>query len=233
MIRAGRVSVDGEVITDPALPVDPQVARIAVNGRPLRPEPRVYILLYKPRGALSTVVDPRGRRTVLDVLGEAKTRLYPAGRLDADTEGLLIITNDGELTLRLTHPRYGVEKVYQAEVKGRPSRRALERLKQGVMLDDGSSGPARVRVLRAGDESSHLEVIVRSGRKRLVRRMLRAVGHPVISLLRTRVGPLTLGGLKPGEWRHLTQEEVERLRLDLEKPPPSGREGDRPRDNAL
>jgi len=212
LIRAGRVQVDGQTVTDPALPVDPETARVELDGRPLRCQPRVYLVLNKPRGPLSAAADPRGRQTVLDLLGPAPARLYPAGRLDADTEGLLIITNDGDLTLRLTHPRYGVEKVYEAEVVGRPSAQALRRLEEGLVLEDGPTGPARVRVLRRGADSSRIELTIHSGRKRQVRRMLQAVGHPVLSLVRTRVGPLSLGDLRSGEWRELTSDEVAALR---------------------
>lgn len=204
------------MVTNPALPVDPQVARIELDGRPLRIQPRVYLLLNKPRGPLSTALDHRGRQTVLDLIGNPRQRLYPAGRLDADTEGLLIITNDGDLTLRLTHPRYGVEKVYEAEVKGRASQRALSQLRQGMVLEDGPTGPARVRVLRSGGQTSRVELSIHSGRKRQVRRMLQAVGHPVMSLVRTRVGPLTLGRLRPGEWRELTQGELASLWREVE-----------------
>jgi len=208
LIRAGRVRVDGEVVTNPALEVDPVESRVEVDGLRLRVQPTRYFLLNKPRGPLSTAVDNRGRTTVLDLLGDMKERLYPAGRLDADTEGVLLITNDGDLTYRLTHPRYRVEKVYRAEVQGRPSRAALRRLAQGVMLGDGPTGPARVRLLRAGRERSVVELTVHAGRKRMVRRMLEAVGHPVLALRRTRIGPLALGNLRPGEWRSLTEEEV-------------------------
>lgn len=191
----------------------------------MRLEPNVYIILNKPRGPLSAVRDQRGRQTVLDLIGAMTARLYPAGRLDADTEGLLLITNDGDLTYRLTHPRFEVEKVYEAEVKGRPSPLALRRLAEGVVLDDGPTGPAKVRMLsdrelaRArdgapaiGGETSVVELIIHSGRKRQVRRMLRAVGHPVVRLRRTRVGPLRLEGLRPGEWRLLGSREIAELR---------------------
>jgi pseudouridine synthase len=197
--------------------VDESADRVELDGRPLVVEPRVYVLLNKPRGPISAARDQRGRQTVLDLLGEKDARLYPAGRLDADTQGLLIITNDGELTLRLTHPRFGVEKVYEAEVEGRPAKDALDRLRNGVLLDDGPTGPARARLLRAGEKTSRVELTIHAGRKRQVRRMLQAVGHPVISLTRTRVGPLTLGDLKPGQWRRLTQTEVAQLRSAAEK----------------
>lgn len=212
LIRSGRVRVDGRVVLEPGAQVDPEQSRVEVDGTQLRREPRRYAILNKPRGPLSSVRDDRGRTTVLDLLPGMKERLYPAGRLDADTEGLLLLTNDGDLTHRLTHPRHGIEKVYEAEVKGRPSRAALGRLSRGMMLEEGPTGPARTRLLRGGEETSLLELTVHAGRKRMVRRMLAAVGHPVVALRRTRVGPLVLGDLKPGEWRHLTREEVRALK---------------------
>jgi pseudouridine synthase len=248
LIRGGRVQVDGRVVVNPGTQVDPGRARVEVDGRAVCPEPHIYILLNKPRGPLSTAMDHRGRQTVLDLIGDMAARLYPAGRLDADTEGLLLITNDGELTYRLTHPRFEVEKVYEAQVKGRPSPAALQRLAEGVMLEDGPSGPAKVRLLAArstspfrtprvlqgprgsgspagasvghpegsrgaaGESTSVVELTIHSGRKRQVRRTLKAVGHPVVTLRRTRVGPLRLQGLRPGEWRLLRGEEVSALR---------------------
>lgn len=211
------MSVDGEVVTEPGTLLDPARSRVEVDGRVVAVEPKVYLLLNKPRGPISTVVDRRGRSTVLDLIGDLEGRAYPAGRLDADTEGLLLITNDGDLTYRLTHPRFEVEKVYVAEVEGRPSRGDLERLAGGVMLSDGPAPPARVRLLRAAGQGAALEVTVHSGRKRMVRRMLQAVGHPVVSLKRIRVGPLTLGDLPPGEWRELTATEVASLKDDTER----------------
>ncbi len=224
LVRAGRVRVDGEVVTDPGVQVDPAASRVELDRHLLRPQPKRYLLLNKPRGPLSAVADQRGRTTVIDLLGDTQERLYPAGRLDADTEGILLITNDGDLTYRLTHPRYGVEKVYRAEVRGRPSRAAIRRLSQGVLLDDGPSGPARVRLLRAGRDTSLVELTVHSGRKRMIRRMLKAVGHPVRALQRTRIGPLTLGDLYPGQWRSLTDDEVAQLRrcVNQNAAPPGG-----------
>jgi len=217
LVRAGRVRVDGRVVTSPAAEVDPSTSRVEVDGRPVHVQPKRYVLLNKPRGPLSTVVDRRGRQTVLDLLGETDERLYPAGRLDADTEGLLLITNDGDLTYRLTHPRYQVDKVYQAEVEGRPTRAVLGRLAQGMLLEEGPTGPARVRILRPGAQTSLVELIVHSGRKRMVRRMLKAVGHPVRMLRRTRIGPLTLGDLRPGEWRPLSEDELSQLWAAIDK----------------
>ena len=217
LIRAGRVRVDGEAITSPGVQVDPTTSRVEVDGRLVAAEERVYLLLNKPADSLSTVVDQRGRRTVVDLVGGVEQRVYPAGRLDADTEGLLLLTNDGELTFRLTHPRYGVEKVYEAEVKGRPSGAALRRLEEGVMLEDGVARAVRARLLEGGGEGSRVEVVLHSGRKRQVRRMLKAVGHPVLRLRRTRLGSLTLGSLQVGEWRALTVAEIEGLRTATEE----------------
>jgi pseudouridine synthase len=208
LIRAGRVRVDGQVVTHPGAEVDPEAARVEVDGRPIALQPKRYVIVNKPRGPISTVVDHRGRRTVLDLLPAGEERLYPAGRLDADTEGLLLITNDGELTYRLTHPRYGVAKVYEAEIKGSVSRDDVRRLEQGMMLAEGQTGPTGVRMLREGRDTSLVEITVHAGRKRMVRRMFDAVGHPVIALRRIRIGPLALGDLEPGQWRELTDEEV-------------------------
>ncbi len=212
LIRAGRVRVDGEVVTHPAAEIDPAAARVEVDGRAVKLQPKRYFLLNKPRGPISAAADERGRQTVLDLLPDMEARLYPAGRLDADTEGLLLITNDGDLTYRLTHPRFGVEKVYEAEVKGRPSRADLERLQRGIDLEEGPTGPARARLLREGRDGSRVEIGVHAGRKRMVRRMFEAVGHPVIALRRTRIGPLALGDLEPGRWRPLTEAELAALK---------------------
>jgi len=219
LIRAGRVRVDGEVVAEPGRPVDPETQRVEVDGRPIALQPKRYLLLNKPRGPISAAADARGRRTVLDLLPDMTERLYPAGRLDADTEGLLLITNDGDLTYRLTHPRFGIEKVYEAEVKGRPSQADLAALEKGIMLEEGPTGPAHTTLLRAGKNSSRVEIAVHAGRKRMVRRMFEAVGHPVTALRRTRIGPLTLGDLQPGQWRPLTPAEITALKTAVD---PSG-----------
>jgi 23S rRNA pseudouridine2605 synthase len=206
-VHEGRVGVDGQVVTDPALDVD-ESSRVEVDGRPAAPEPREVWVLNKPAGVVSTARDTHGRPTVVSLV-RSDRRLYPVGRLDADTTGLLLLTNDGELAERLMHPRYGVEKVYRVRVEPRRvAEGALRALREGVELDDGLTSPARVRRLGGGE----IEIGVREGRKRQVRRMFDAVGHRVSSLERVAFGPLRLGGLEPGESRRLSASEVERLR---------------------
>jgi 23S rRNA pseudouridine2605 synthase len=205
LIKAGRVTVNGE----PGR-LDTYVAAhdvVCLDGRPLAAQPVAYVLLHKPAGVLTTAHDPRGRPTVVDLVAHA-ARVVPVGRLDADTTGALLLTNDGELAHRLAHPRYEVDKVYVAEVEGDPDDDALRALERGVELDDGPTAPAEARRLGAG----RLEITLHEGRNRQVRRMLDAVGHPVRRLHRSRYGPLTLEGLEPGAWRELEPLEVERLR---------------------
>jgi 23S rRNA pseudouridine2605 synthase len=211
LIAAGRVTVGGSVVTDPARDVDER-SGVEVDGRAVRPEPHEVHLLNKPKGVVSTARDTHGRQTVVDLV-KSRRRLYPVGRLDADTTGLILLTNDGELAERLTHPRYGVEKVYRARVAPpKVAGDALRRLREGVKLDDGLTAPARVRSAGWGV----LEITLREGRKRQVRRMLEAVGHRVITLERVAFGPLGLRGLEPGESRRLSAREVERLRRATE-----------------
>jgi 23S rRNA pseudouridine2605 synthase len=209
VIAAGRVTVAGLVVTDPALDVGESDA-IAVDGRPLSgPEPRIVYALNKPLGVLSTARDTHGRRTVLELVPNRGLRLYPVGRLDADSTGLILLTNDGELANLLTHPRFEVPKTYLAEVGGAAvTDRTLRRLREGLELQDGPTAPARVR--RLGPRK--LELTIHEGRNRQVRRMCEAVGHPVLSLERTAFGPLALGGLDAGGWRLLDEAELERLR---------------------
>jgi 23S rRNA pseudouridine2605 synthase len=207
LVAAGRVSVGGEPVTDPARDVD-ESSGVAVDGRPVVPEPHEVHALNKPAGVVSTARDTHGRPTVVELV-RSRRRLYPVGRLDVDSTGLILLTNDGELAERLTHPRYGVEKVYRARVQpGRVSQRALEALRRGVELEDGKTAPARVRQPRPGV----LEITIREGRKRQVRRMCEAVGHRVVELQRVAFGPLGLRGLEPGQSRRLSRAEVERLR---------------------
>jgi 23S rRNA pseudouridine2605 synthase len=203
MIAAGRVTVDGATVTDPARDVTGEEA-IGVDGHALGAVPRrVVYAVHKPAGVVSTAHDTHGRATVVDLVPEARTRLYPVGRLDADTTGLILLTNDGELANHLMHPRYEVPKTYRAKVARPPvGERALRALRDGIELDDGRTAPASVRAVRA----DVLELTIHEGRKRQVRRMCDAVGHPVVAL------PLTLGDLPVGGHRKLTAAEVERLR---------------------
>jgi 23S rRNA pseudouridine2605 synthase len=206
-VAEGRVTVGGEVVTDPARDVD-ESSGVALDGRPVEPEPPEVYALNKPVGVVSTARDTHGRPTVVQLV-RSRRRLYPVGRLDADSTGLILLTNDGDLAERLTHPRYGVRKVYRARVRPpRVSPPALQALREGVELEDGMTAPARVRQLRPGV----LEVAIREGRKRQVRRMCEAVGHRVVELERVAFGPLGLRGLGPGESRRLTKAEIERLR---------------------
>lgn len=218
LMQAGRVLVNGQPATEPGKKIRPGVDEIRVDGRLVRPQvSKVYILLHKPAGVVTTASDPQGRQTVLDLL-PAKLRaqrLFPVGRLDLDSEGLLLLTNDGDFALHLTHPRYEQQKEYHALVQGRPAPSALESLRRGVLLPGESrpTAPARVYVLRPGEdgETSWLVVTLHEGRKRQVRRMLAVVGHPVLRLLRVRVGPLRLGNLQPGAWRFLSEQEIAKL----------------------
>jgi 23S rRNA pseudouridine2605 synthase len=207
LIGEGRVTVNGEVVRDPARDVTGDES-IAVDAEAIRaPGARVVYALNKPAGVVSTARDTHGRRTVVELVPSSH-RLYPVGRLDADTTGLILLTYDGDLAYALTHPRFEVPRTYRARVDGRPGERALRALRQGVELDDGRTAPARVRLVGAHE----LELTIHEGRKRQVRRMCEAVGHRVVALRRIAFGPLRLGDLRPGHHRRLTAAEVERLR---------------------
>jgi 23S rRNA pseudouridine2605 synthase len=220
IIRQGRVQVNGQVVTELGTKVDPHRDEIRVDGTPISgPAEKVHLILNKPPGCISTAHDPWGRPTVLDLIPH-RGRLYPVGRLDAESEGLLLLTNDGQLTHRLTHPRYEHEKEYLVLVKGRPQDAVLAQLRRGVDLEEGRTAPARVsRVspkegLDTPPGTTWLRMVLHEGRKRQIRRMCAAVGHPVQRLIRVRLGPLRLGTLKPGQWRPLTKRELEVLDTD-------------------
>jgi pseudouridine synthase len=211
LIAAGRVAVNGEVVTDPGRRIDPRADQISVDGRPVRPPPdKVYVALNKPPGVVSTTNDPWGRPTVLDLLPRIG-RLYPVGRLDAESEGLMLMTNDGELANRLMHPRYGCAKEYRALVRGEPTPDRLEQLRRGVLLDDGLTAPAEAEVEGAEAGGHWLRVTLREGRKRQVRRMLAALGLQVERLQRVRIGSLRLGALPLGACRPLSRTEIAAL----------------------
>ncbi len=212
LIAAGRVKVNGQVVRELGFSVNEESDLVELDGRVVQRERPVYILLNKPAGYLCTLADTHGRPTVCDLLKGVNQRVYPVGRLDYDTEGLLLLSNDGDFAYLITHPRFEIEKTYEAWVKGRVVRRALEQLKGGVMVDGIKTGPAQVKVLAREKDRTLLEIRIHEGRKRQVKKMCAAVGHPVISLKRTRLADLTLNGLRPGEFRYLTAEEVRRLK---------------------
>ncbi|GIM48265.1 pseudouridine synthase [Collibacillus ludicampi] len=211
LILEGRVTVNGHVVTELGTKADPHMDRIAVDGRPIQRERHVYLLLFKPRGVVTTVSDPQGRKTVLDLIEGVKERIFPVGRLDIDTSGLLLLTNDGMLTNALLHPSRKIYKTYRAQVEGFVSDEAILKLSRGVLLEDGMTAPARVKRLKESGGQTLLEITIHEGRNRQVRRMCEAVGHPVRTLRRVKFAFLTLGHLKPGEYRHLTKEEVRKL----------------------
>jgi 23S rRNA pseudouridine2605 synthase len=210
LIAGGRVTVDGAVARL-GQRIDPERVRVEVDGVrvPVRDD-IVYYLLNKPRRVVTTARDPEGRTKAVDLV-PTEPRVFPVGRLDYDTEGLLVLTNDGELAQLVTHPRYGIEKRYLAEVSGVPTRATVRALRQGVTLDDGPTAPARVRLVQQQGDNAALEIVLHEGRNRIVRRMCEAVGHPVRRLVRTRVGPITDRRLAPGAWRALRPREVRAL----------------------
>lgn len=215
LIATGRVAIDGEIVTQLGTKVDADRAKITVDGKPLQgPPEKLHILLNKPVGYTCTRSDPHAKHTVIELVPEAGAFLYPVGRLDVNTSGLLILTNDGELANLLTHPSHRVEKTYTAVVRGRVAARALRELEKGVAIEDGVTAPARARLISytRDRDTSNVELTVHEGRKRQVRRMLEAVGHRVLQLARVRMGTLELGGLAEGRYRRLTKKEVSELR---------------------
>lgn len=223
-IAEGRVSVNGRAVMELGEKVDPARDKVAVDGKPVRgaEERPVYILMNKPAGRVVSVKDPFGRPTVLDLLGRLPVRVYPVGRLDLDTEGALLLTNDGETALRLTHPRYGAGKTYEVRVEGEPDEADLDKVRNGVFLEGRRTAPARVKVLRRGRRWALLRVEMREGRKREIRKLFDAVGFPVAALARVDFAGLTLEGLKSGEWRYLNKKEVEGLRARVAQGPEPG-----------
>ena len=213
MMIEGRVMVNGKIIDTLGFKADPSKDHIKVDGKRLtRFEPKVTLLLNKPRGYLSTVKDPQGRPTVMDLLKKVKWRIYPVGRLDFDAEGLLLLTNDGDLTHLLSHPRFSIPRTYLVKVGGVPDEKELTRLKRGVMLEDGKGRVVSSYILRQGEKNSWVRVVVTEGRNRLVKRMFSAIGHPVLKLKRVEFGPIQLGNLLIGQFRYLNSEEVEGLK---------------------
>ena len=212
LIDEGRVSVDGQIVREQGLRVDPAKVSIEVDGLPLpAAKGHIVMALNKPKGVVSTMSDPEGRRCVGDIVAGREERLFHVGRLDADTEGLLLLTNDGDLAQHLAHPSFEVPKTYIAQVRGRVGRDVGRRLKEGVELDDGPAKVSSFRVLQSTPDQALVELVLHEGRKHIVRRMLQEVELPVVGLVRTRIGPISLGDLKPGRTRVLSNREVGEL----------------------
>jgi len=210
-IRAGRVRVNGRTVTEMGLKVDPDRDTITFDGKPVRSEQHIYLLLNKPVGYVSTVSDPQGRPIVTDLIPDIGKRIYPVGRLDLASEGALLLTNDGRLTNRILHPRYGVAKTYQVTLARRPSPAKLKQLEHGILLDGVKTLPARIRFVRKHNKGVVLEVVLHEGKKRQIRKMFAAIGHPVLRLKRTSYGGLSLGTLRPGEYRFLRQKDLQKI----------------------
>jgi 23S rRNA pseudouridine2605 synthase len=212
-IAQGRVTINGKIVRELGTRIDPERDHVKVDGRHIKGiEPYAYLLLNKPKGIVSTLNDPEGRPTIDNLLHGVTLRLFPVGRLDFDTEGLMLLTNHGELAQALLHPRYHVAKVYLTKVKGVLNDEEISQLAQGVQLEDGMTAPAIVKKVRKAEENSWLEVTIYEGRKHQIKRMFEVVGHPVLKLKRIKFGPLSLGDLLPGEFRYLTDREANTLR---------------------
>ncbi len=212
LVLEGRVRIDGTVVTELGTKVDPFQDHIEVDGSEVRLPDASWVRFYKPAGALCTAMDTHGRRTIFDLLPREHSTLRYVGRLDLDTEGLLLLTNDGDVANRLQHPRYQVEREYEVSVRGVPSKKDLARLRAGIVLDDGLARPVRVEAGAPVEDCGHITLVMAEGRKREVRRLLYALGYPVVTLTRVRFGPVKLGGLAPGEWEILSPRDVAALR---------------------
>ena len=212
LIRQGKVKVDGKVVTAMGTKVDPDAQDIECDGIHVAArEKKIYILLHKPAGFLSTVHDPQGRPIVTDLLPQVKERVYPVGRLDLDTEGALLLSNDGELAQKILHPSHEVNKTYVAKVKGKPNTKKLAALSRGITLEGRKTWPADIEVLQTEPQATTIKIIIHEGRKRQVRKMFDAVGHPVLQLKRTAYGQLELGDLRPGKYRFLSPEDIKMI----------------------
>jgi 23S rRNA pseudouridine2605 synthase len=212
LIKEGKVRVDGKVVTEMGTKVDPDAQDIECDGIHVAArEKKIYILLHKPAGFLSTVHDPQGRPIVTDLLPQVKERVYPVGRLDLDTEGALLLSNDGELAQKILHPSHEVNKTYVAKVKGKPNTKKLAALSRGITLEGRKTWPADIEVLQTEPQATTIKIIIHEGRKRQVRKMFDAVGHPVLQLKRTAYGQLELGDLRPGKYRFLSPEDIKMI----------------------
>lgn len=211
IIAAGRVKVNGEIVTAMGTKVDPQKDTIEVDGEEIEKEKKVYLKLYKPTGYVTTVKDPQGRKTVLDLIEGVDKRIYPAGRLDLDSSGLLLLTNDGDLTHKITHPSHELDKEYEVVINGQLNDQEIKHFKEGIDLQEGRTAPAEIKKVNEDSQNTTYKVIIHEGMNRQIRRMFDVLGYKVVSLIRVRIGSITLGSLKPGEHKALSREEVQDL----------------------
>jgi 23S rRNA pseudouridine2605 synthase len=215
MIMEGRVTVNGRIATI-GMKADPSRDHIKVDKKLIiRPEPKVYIAFHKPKNVVTSLHDPEGRPTVKDFLKGIKYRVYPVGRLDYDSEGLLLLTNDGDFAHAVMHPSRKIAKTYQVKVKGKPEEKEVARLRTGIHLDDGMTSPARVKIVRTAESNSWIEMTINEGKKRQIRRMLEKIGHTVLKLKRIRINGIELGRIEPGRYRYLTVEELEKIKQEV------------------
>ncbi len=211
IIAEGRVKVNGVVVTEMGTKVDPAQDTIEVDGEEIEKETKTYLKLYKPRGYVTTVNDPQGRQTVMDLIHGIDKRIYPVGRLDLDSSGLLLLTNDGDLTHKITHPSHELDKEYMVVVNGELSQDELKRFKNGIQLEEGETSPAKIEMVNQDPKNTTYEVIIHEGMNRQIRRMFDRLGYEVVSLIRVRIGNISLGSLKPGEYRKLSSKELQDL----------------------
>jgi pseudouridine synthase len=218
LIQDGRVTVNGKVVTDLGIRVDPEENHIKVRGKLIQPpKTKTYLALNKPAGYVSTHKDPQGRPTVLDLIHGVRERVFVVGRLDFNSEGLILLTNDGELANALMHPKYHVSKTYQVKVKGHPDASRLQKLSRGIQLADGPTKPVKIEKVRYLKANTTLEITLYEGRKRQIRRMFEKIGHPVLRLKRVRIGPIRLSGLSPGKFIRLNPWQIKQLKDDVSK----------------
>lgn len=213
LIKQGRVAVNGEIVTSMGSKADPDRDSIVVDGKPLPTRLSfVYVALNKPKGYVTTTRDPQKRPVITDLIKDLNVRLYPVGRLDYDTEGLIFLTNDGDFAWKLQHPRFKISKTYLVEVEGRPKAKDIEKLRRGIVIEGKKTLPAGIKWIRTGDQISLLEVVIKEGRKRQIRKMFASIGNEVRSLRRTAISDIAIGGLPPGQYRFLEQAELDRLK---------------------
>ncbi len=213
LIFAGKVKINGETVKIPGVDIDPSIDKVEINGKLLKPEKKIYIVLNKPANVLSTLKDDFNRKIITDLIKDVQERVYPVGRLDYDVEGIILLTNDGDLSNRLIHPRFKVGKTYLATVKGKVKDKEIKKLEKGVFLPDDKikTLPAKCKIIKTTENLSVVELTIREGRKRQVKNMFKAVNHPVIKLERIKFGPIGINGLKKGEWRYLSEKEIDKL----------------------